>query len=118
MNERLIFKIAPRLLWAEAERSGAFEGSPVDRSDGFIHFSTAAQVVETARRHFAGQEDLVLVAVRPQDLGASLRWEASRGGDLFPHLYGSFPVSAVAWIQPLPLGPDGQHAFPPLDNEA
>src|ERR1044072_1406518 len=109
-----IYKIAPADLWREAERAGVFSGAPVDLADGFIHFSTAAQVRETAARHFAGQSDLVLAAVHVAALGSALRYEPSRGGALFPHLYGTLPLSAVRWVKPLPLGPDG-HVFPELD---
>src|ERR1044072_5756570 len=109
-----IYKIAPASLWREAERAGAFTGAPVDLADGFIHFSTAGQVKETAARHFAGQADLVLVAVDGDALGAPLRYEAARGGAVFPHLYGTLPLSAVGWVKPLPLGPSG-HEFPELD---
>jgi uncharacterized protein (DUF952 family) len=109
-----IYKIAPATLWREAERAGAFTGAPVDLADGFIHFSTAAQVRETAARHFAGQKDLVLVAVDADALGSALRHEPSRGGALFPHLYGTLALSAVRWVKPLPLGPEG-HVFPELD---
>jgi uncharacterized protein (DUF952 family) len=109
----LLFKICPRPLWAEAERAGAFAGAPVDLRDGYIHFSTAAQLRETAARHFAGQDDLVVVAVDGAALGETLRWEPSRGGDLFPHLYGTLPLTAVRWVRPLPLGPHG-HVFPDL----
>ncbi|RXF67539.1 DUF952 domain-containing protein [Hansschlegelia zhihuaiae] len=108
----LIYKIAPAALWAEAERQGAFSGAPVDRQDGFIHFSTAAQAPETAARHFAGQQGLVLAAVDAAALGPALKWEPSRGGALFPHLYGPLPLSAVRWTAPLPIGADGAHAFP------
>jgi uncharacterized protein (DUF952 family) len=108
-----IYKISPAGLWREAERAGVFTGAPVDRADGFIHFSTAAQVKETAARHFAGQSDLVLVAVDAAAL-AALRHEPSRGGALFPHLYGTLPLTAVRWVKPLPLGPGG-HAFPELE---
>jgi len=107
----IIYKIAPRALWRDAEAAGAFTGAPVDVADGYIHFSTAAQVRETARRHFAGQDDLVLVAVDPAALGEALRHEPSRGGGLFPHLYAPLPLAAVVWVRPLPLGADG-HAFP------
>lgn len=107
----LILKIVPRALWHEAEAAGFFSGSPVDRSDGFIHLSTVAQVAETAARHFAGQGELLLVAVEPARLGDALRWEPSRGGALFPHLYGVLPTETVAWAKPLPLGADGQHDF-------
>ena len=108
----LIYKICPAALWREAEAAGGFEGAPVDRADGYIHFSTAAQLRETARRHFSGGRDLLLVAVDPAPLGQELRWEPSRGGDLFPHLHGPLPLSAVVTVEPLPLGPDGTPVFP------
>ena len=111
----IIFKICSSTLWHEAERAGVFAGAPVDRADGYIHFSTAAQVVETAARHFAGQGDLFLAAVDAAALGSALRYEPSRGGQLFPHLYGALPLSAVRWVEPLPLGPDGRHVFPELE---
>ncbi|MYZ47992.1 DUF952 domain-containing protein [Propylenella binzhouense] len=110
----LVYKICPEALWREAEAAGRFAGAPVDHADGFIHFSTARQAPETAARHFAGARDLLLVAVRPGPLGPLLKWEPSRGGDLFPHLYGALPLAAVAWVKPLPLGPDGRHVFPDL----
>jgi uncharacterized protein (DUF952 family) len=110
----LIYKISDAALWREAERAGRFTGAPVDLADGYIHFSTANQVAETAARHFAGRTDLVLVAVQAGMLGAALRYEPSRGGALFPHLYGALPLSAVCWIKPLPLGADGRHVFPEL----
>jgi len=112
-HDRLIFKIVPDRLWRAGEALGHFTGSPVDLADGFIHFSTAAQVAETAARHFAGEHDLLLVAVDTAVLGAALRWEPSRGGALFPHLYGSLPMAAVRHVVPLPLGADGRHAFTP-----
>lgn len=108
----LIYKISPRALWRRAEDIGRFEGAPIDRSDGYIHFSTAAQVAETAARHFAGAEDLVLVAVEAEDLGPALRYEPSRGGDLFPHLYDDLDLKAVRSVSDLPLGADGRHVFP------
>lgn len=108
----LVYKICPRDLWREAEALGRFTGAPVDRADGFIHFSTAEQVAETAARHFAGQDDLLLVAVAADALGPALRFEASRGGALFPHLYGDLPLSAVRSVADLPLGADGRHVFP------
>jgi uncharacterized protein (DUF952 family) len=110
-----LYKIVPATLWREAERQGVFRGSAVDARDGFIHFSTAAQVVETAARHFAGQDGLLLVSVDSARLGPALKWEPSRGGALFPHLYGALELAAVAKVEPLPLGPDGRHLFPPLD---
>ena len=109
-----IYKILPRRLWSAAIETGSFCGSPVDIADGFIHFSTAAQVRETAAKHFAGVPDLVLVAVPVRGLGPSLRWEPSRGGDLFPHLYSPLAVELAIWARPLPIGPDGKHIFPEL----
>jgi uncharacterized protein (DUF952 family) len=114
----MIFKIVPAALWAAAEPVGHFSGSPVDIADGYIHFSTAAQVGETAARHFAGQAGLLLAAVPSAALGEELRWESSRGGDLFPHLYGPLPLSVVAWVASLPVGEDGRHFFPSLVGEA
>lgn len=111
----LIFKIVPKALWQSAEDTGVFTGAPVDLQDGFIHFSSAETVKETAAKHFAGQEDLLLVAVDPQDFSEEqLKWEVSRGGALFPHLYGHLPVSLAKWIKPLPLNSNGQHQFPEL----
>ena len=115
MPATTIYKICTTEEWAAAVRAGAFTGSTVDLEDGFIHFSTAAQVQETARRHFAGQAGLVLVAVDAGRLGGALKWEASRGGDLFPHLYAPLPASAVVSVEPLPLGEDG-HVFPQMDG--
>lgn len=108
----LIYKIAPEALWREAEARGVFAGAPVDLADGFIHFSTAAQAPETAAKHFAGQSDLLLIAVEADRLGEALLWEPSRGGALFPHLYRSLQLAEVAWVKPLPLGADGAHRFP------
>ncbi|WP_267922099.1 DUF952 domain-containing protein [Methylobacterium sp. C25] len=108
----LVYKICPRALWAEAEAAGRFTGAPIDHADGFIHFSTAAQAAETAARHFAGIEDLLLVAIEGDALGEALRFEPSRGGDMFPHLYGDLPLSAVRSVDELPLGSDGRHIFP------
>ena len=107
-----IYKICPRTLWREAEKAGRFDGAPVDLADGFVHFSSAAQVRETAARYFAGASDLLLIAVDPEALGEKLRWEPSRDGALFPHLYGSLSMSAARGVVPLPLGPDGRHIFP------
>jgi uncharacterized protein (DUF952 family) len=112
----ILYKICPSPLWRDAERAGVFRGSEVDRRDGFIHFSTAAQVVETAAKHFAGQGDLRLVRVDGGKLGDRLKWEPSRGGALFPHLYGDLDLAAVIGVDPLPLGPDGRHIFPALSD--
>ena len=107
-----IYKIVPESLWAAARAAGRFGGALIDIADGFIHFSTAQQARETAARHFAGQHDLVIVAVDAASLGAALVYEPSRGGDLFPHLYQPLELAAVLWEAPLPLGPDGAHVFP------
>jgi len=102
-----IYKILSRAEWRAAQALGVFEGSAVDRADGFIHFSTAAQAGETARRHFAGQADLVVLEIEAEDLGAALVWEPSRGGDLFPHLYGALRAGQVRSVHDAPLGADG-----------
>ncbi len=107
----LVFKIVATDAWRAAERIGSFEGAAVDRADGYIHFSTAAQVRETAAKWFAGRDDLTLAAVDADALGPALRWEVSRGGALFPHLYAPLPMSAVVWARPLALRPDGAHDF-------
>jgi len=112
--DRIIYKIATKAQWAEAGKTGVFAGAPVDLADGYIHFSTAAQARETAAKHFAGQDDLLLVAVEAAKLGEALKWEVSRGGALFPHLYAPLDLSAVVWVKALPLGPDGAHEFPEL----
>jgi len=112
--ESVIYKISPASPWREAEREGVFRGAPVDLADGFIHFSTAEQVEETAARHFAGQQDLLLIAVEVAKLGPALRWEPSRGGALFPHLYATLCLTSVRWVRPLLLAAGGKHIFPPL----
>src|SRR5258708_3681401 len=109
-----VYKICPAALWREAQCAGVFRGSAVDLRDGFIHFSTAAQAVETAAKHFAGQNDLLVLHVDTAKLGDGLKWEPSRGGALFPHLYGALPLTAVTKVDSLPLGPDGAHKFPLL----
>ncbi len=113
--ERTIYKIVPTTLWESAQASGIFKGAPIDLADGFIHFSTAAQVRETAAKHFSGQPDLLLVSIDATALGEALKYEVSRGGALFPHLYAPLPLSAATAVIPLPLGPDGNHIFPELD---
>ncbi len=112
----IIYKIVPETLWREAEAAGRFDGAPVDLKDGFIHFSTAAQVRETAARHFAGLAGLLLVAVDGGRLGTALKWEQSRGGALFPHLYAALDPAAALWARPLPLRADGSHDFPDLPH--
>ena len=111
----IIYKISTKALWREAENTGVFTGAPVDVADGFVHFSTAEQVKETAARHFAGQSDLLLVAIDDRKLGPALKYEPSRGA-LFPHLYAPLDLSAVVWVKSLPLGADGAHEFPPLEG--
>jgi uncharacterized protein (DUF952 family) len=110
-----LYKICPTALWREATRDGVFRGSEHDLRDGFIHFSTAEQLAETAAKHFAGQDDLLLIAVDGAALGDALKWEPSRGGALFPHLYGELALNAVVSVAALPLGPDGRHGLPPLN---
>jgi uncharacterized protein (DUF952 family) len=100
----VIYKLVTDEEWAAARENGVYEGSAVDRQDGFVHFSAAEQVAETAARHFAGQSGLVLLSVAEDELDGELRWEESRGGALFPHLYGTMPVGAVRRADPLPAG--------------
>ena len=107
----LIYKILPAGLWRAAEAAGSFAGAPVDLADGFIHFSTAGQTRETAAKHFAGQADLLLVAVEAVALGPALKWEVSRGGDLFPHLYAPLPTAAAVSVAAIPLAAGGGHDF-------
>lgn len=107
----LIYKIATTEQWRAAQASGRFEGAPVDLADGYIHFSTAEQARETAAKHFAGRDGLVLVAIESDSLGDMLKWETSRGGQLFPHLYRSFLVTEALWARALPLKADGSHDF-------
>lgn len=106
-----IYKIFRRSEWDAFRAAGETLGAPVDLADGFIHFSTGAQVAETAARHFASESDLVLVACAPATLGPDLKWEPSRGGALFPHLYRPLRLSDVLWDKSLPLGASG-HIFP------
>lgn len=107
----LIYKILRRPEWDEFRTAGETAGAPVDLADGYIHFSTAAQVTETAAKWFATESDLVLVAFNAEKLGPDLRWEPSRGGQLFPHLYRRLKLSEVVWDKSLPLGVSG-HIFP------
>jgi uncharacterized protein (DUF952 family) len=111
----VVFKIVATEEWAAAEAAGVFTGAAVDGADGFIHFSTAEQAPETAAKWFAGRDDLTLAAIDAEAVGQDLRWEPSRGGALFPHLYSALPMSAVVWSRPLPLGPDGAHVFGSLE---
>jgi uncharacterized protein (DUF952 family) len=106
-----VYKILPSKDWEEAVAKGRYEGSAADAADGFIHLSAARQLAGTARKYFVGQEGLVLVAFDEESL-SPLRWEASRGGDLFPHVYGAIATATAVWVKPLPV--DGEdHVFPP-----
>jgi uncharacterized protein (DUF952 family) len=114
----VIYHLAKAEGWVAAMTAGQYHGLADDRADGFLHFSTAEQIVESARRHRAGEPDLMLLSVDPEKLlPGTLKWETSRGGKQFPHIYGAVPVAAVLSVDPLPLGPDGTHIFPaPLPN--
>ena len=107
----LIYKILRAEEWADLQAAGETDGAPVDLADGFIHFSTAAQLAETAAKHFAGQSDLILLACDAEAFGEALKWEVSRGGADFPHLYAKLKLRDVIWAKPLPLQGEG-HAFP------
>ena len=109
-----IYKVMSARQWDAARTAGALSGVGIDVNDGFIHLSAADQVVETVKKHFAGQTDLVLLKVDTNQLGDTLRWEKSRDDMLFPHVYGDIPLSAVVEDVPLPLGEDGQHHFPTI----
>lgn len=108
-----VYKIATEAAFAPSRHANAFAGMPIDAQDGYMHFSSASQLAETLRLHFAGQSSLVLLAVRTRDLGNGLVWEASRGGALFPHLHGGpLPISAIAWEAPLAVAADGSCILP------
>ena len=111
-----IYHMCRRAEWEAAQAAGAYGGSSQDQTDGFIHFSTAAQVRESAAKHRAGQSGLVLLAVDAAACGDALRWEPSRGGQLFPHIYGGLPMAALRWVKDLPLSDDGVHVFPELED--
>ena len=111
-NPELIFKIANRDIVEKARISGVFTGMPIDQKDGYLHFSTAAQLPETLRLYFAGQRDVVLLAIRSSDMGAALRWEPSRGGQLFPHVYGTFRMDDVVHQEAVDVADDGSCALP------
>ena len=108
----LIYKIFRTDEWAALRAQKETAGAPVDLADGYIHFSTLEQAPETAAKHFAGEDGLMLLAIETEPLGDALKWEPSRGGALFPHLYRDLKLSDVHWAQPLPLL-DGRHVFPP-----
>ena len=111
MNE-IVYKVMSRPAFAEGKAKGSFDGSADDRRDGFIHLSSADQMEGTLAEHFAGQKHLVLLAVDTASLGERLRWELSRGGAFFPHLYGALDFDALIWEEPLELGADGRHRLP------
>jgi uncharacterized protein (DUF952 family) len=113
----LIFKIFRADEWATLRQSGETAGAPIDLADGYVHFSTAAQAAETAAKHFAGEEGLMLLAVDAEAAGPALKWEKSRNDDLFPHLYRKLTMADVLWAQPLPLL-EGVHQFPAGLDEA
>jgi uncharacterized protein (DUF952 family) len=116
-SAQLIYKIVHRDAWAKAEEARVFAGAEIDLVDGFIHFSSAAQVSETASKFFAGQSDLLLVAVDTAELAENLKWEPSRGGDLFPHLYGPLDLSQVVFVEEIPQDGAGNHKFSQLPIE-
>jgi uncharacterized protein (DUF952 family) len=108
----LIYKVMTETAFEASRRQGHFDGSADDLRDGFIHFSAAHQLAATLAKYFVGQEGLVLLAVDPARLGPALKWETSRGGALFPHLYAPLDLAAVLWTEPLALGPGGRHIVP------
>ncbi len=108
----LIYKIFRAEEWDALLEAGQTRGAPIDLADGYIHFSTGEQVAETCARYFAGVEGLVLAVIDSEDFGDAMKWEPSRGGALFPHLYRKLRLCDVLWHKPLPLGPDGRHVFP------
>jgi len=117
MTKRWIYHLSRHPDWQHAKISGAYAGSVEDACDGFLHFSTASQVIESARKHRGGETGLVLLEVDAKALGVNLKWEASGGGQLFPHLYGALAVSAVVAEFDLPLGPAGAHIFPEMKDD-
>ncbi|TNE45591.1 MAG: DUF952 domain-containing protein [Sphingomonadales bacterium] len=112
MTDLFAYKILTRDQWDQFRADGIFHGAPVDLADGYIHLSTRAQTAETVAKHFAGQDDLVLAMVDLAALGATVKWEVSRGGALFPHVYGPLPMSAVTTKARLRLNDMGRHVFP------
>lgn len=110
----IIYKVVDAALWTRAQTEAFVPPMAVDEADGFIHFSTLAQLIGTLRLHFAGRSDIMLLAVRAEDVADALRWEPSRGGDLFPHLYGALPVSAVIWAKPVTVSAEGDPHLPDM----
>lgn len=112
----MIYHLARRAAFEAAQKTGVYTGRDEDRADGFLHLSTATQIVASAEKHQAGVPDLILLAVDETRLSDALKWEVSRGGALFPHLYGDLPMNAVVSATPLPLDQNGRHVFPVLDE--
>ena len=112
MTLESVSHICRRAEWDAALPNGCYLGSSQDAADGFLHLSTAAQIAASAAKHRAGQDGLLLIEADPGAMGAALRWERPRGGELFPHLYGPLPLTAVRRVAALPLGPDARHIFP------
>jgi uncharacterized protein (DUF952 family) len=110
--DTLIFKILTAAQWAKFQEDGIFTGAPIDLADGYIHISTAAQARETAAKHFAQQDGLILAAVKVGSLSEALKYEVSRGGALFPHYYAPLLIDHIAWAKPLLLDDKGTHIFP------
>ena len=110
-----IYHLAHKANWEAAAQTGRYAGGPTDAQDGFIHFSVAAEIETSAALYCQGMSDLLLIAVESKKLGPALKWEKSRDGISFPHLYGDLDTTLVEWAKLLPLGKDGRHAFPPLD---
>ena len=108
----LIFKICHHDEWKDAERAGRYDGTAKDKEDGFLHFSTSEQLIGTLEKWYADADDLVLVAVDPKALGDALKWEKSRDGALFPHLYGTLPLSAVTWTGEIGRETEGRFTLP------
>jgi uncharacterized protein (DUF952 family) len=115
LTDALIYKIESADVWSAAQEAGCYDGSDVDRADGFIHFSTARQAAATLAKWFHGRKRLIVAAVEAASLGAALRYEPARGGDLFPHLYAPLPMSAVRWSRPIADRADGGHDLGALD---
>lgn len=111
-----IYHVCPKSAWRKAERKGVYAGSDDDKRDGFIHFSTGDQVVESVEKHRPGEKGLVIIACDPDQLYPELRWEPGRSGALFPHFYGELPVEQALFVEELPLGEDGRHVFPALEH--
>ncbi|BBD97325.1 DUF952 domain-containing protein [Sphingobium amiense] len=112
MSDLFAYKVLTADQFAQFKADGVFSGAPVDLADGYIHMSTRDQAAETVAKHFAGQDRLVLLMIDLAPFGEAVKWEVSRGGALFPHLYGDLPMSAVAGKVVLRIGEDGKHLFP------